>query len=264
MLMPYVLAELQGESPGAALSEGKQQQADKASVSVSRFVEAGNSPLSVALNTTDQDNRATSGKAASSKASGSVKSGTSSSSPATQDAALLGPEQQQLPAEHLGAEHGPNAPGSASEQAMPISSSTQEAVSKHSASATAQQSVEQDTPAMSEAAELVIAQHSAAQDMHALSAATAAPAEAMTPTKAQQSRPTDDLDRLMGSRLKSVRPRAGQGGAEAAPSPVASLRGQLRRVKLEPEEELGSPSLHAPQDKENTSANATQVRLYAL
>ena len=58
-----------------------------------------------------------------------------------------------------------------------------------------------------------------------------------TPVKAQQAKPADDLDKLLGSRLKSVRPQGElRQREEAAASPVAALRGQLRRVKLEPEE----------------------------
>ena len=58
-----------------------------------------------------------------------------------------------------------------------------------------------------------------------------------TPVKAQQAKPADDLDKLLGSRLKSVRPQAElRQSEEAAASPVAALRGQLKRVKLEPEE----------------------------
>lgn len=60
---------------------------------------------------------------------------------------------------------------------------------------------------------------------------------AVTPVKAQQAKPADDLDKLLGSRLKSVRPQVElRPGGEAAASPVAALRGQLRRVKLEPDE----------------------------
>ncbi len=64
----------------------------------------------------------------------------------------------------------------------------------------------------------------------------------MTPVKAQQAKPADDLDKLLGSRLKSVRPQVElRPSEEAAASPVAALRGQLRRVKLEPDE-AGLPS----------------------
>ncbi len=65
---------------------------------------------------------------------------------------------------------------------------------------------------------------------------------AVTPVKAQQAKPADDLDKLLGSRLKSVRPQVElRPSNEAAASPVAALRGQLRRVKLEPDE-AGLPS----------------------
>ncbi len=65
---------------------------------------------------------------------------------------------------------------------------------------------------------------------------------AVTPVKAQQAKPAGDLDKLLGSRLKSVRPQAElRPSEEAAASPVAALRGQLRRVKLEPDE-AGLPS----------------------
>ena len=58
-----------------------------------------------------------------------------------------------------------------------------------------------------------------------------------TPVKAQQAKPADDLEKLLGSRLKSVQPQGElRQREEAAASPVAALRGQLRRVKLEPEE----------------------------
>jgi len=65
---------------------------------------------------------------------------------------------------------------------------------------------------------------------------------AVTPVKAHQAKPADDLDKLLGSRLKSVRPQVELRPSEqAAASPVAALRGQLRRVKLEPDEP-GFPS----------------------
>ncbi len=65
---------------------------------------------------------------------------------------------------------------------------------------------------------------------------------AVTPVKAQQAKPADDLDKLLGSRLKSVRPQVElRPSEEAAASPVAAFRGQLRRVKLEPDEP-GFPS----------------------
>ena len=69
-----------------------------------------------------------------------------------------------------------------------------------------------------------------------------AAAGAATPVKGQQARPANDLDKLLGSRLKSVRPQAEfRQAEEPAASPVAALRGQLRRVKLEPED-ASSPS----------------------
>ena len=65
---------------------------------------------------------------------------------------------------------------------------------------------------------------------------------AVTPVRAQQAKPADDLDKLLGSRLKSVRPQVElRPSEEAAASPVAAFRGQLRRVKLEPDEP-GFPS----------------------
>lgn len=65
---------------------------------------------------------------------------------------------------------------------------------------------------------------------------------AVTPVKAQQAKPADDLDKLLGSRLKPVRPQVElRPSEETAASPVAALRGQLRRVKLEPDE-AGSAS----------------------
>lgn len=65
---------------------------------------------------------------------------------------------------------------------------------------------------------------------------------AVTPVKAQQAKPADDLDKLLGSRLKSVRPQVElRPSEEAAASPVAAFRGQLRRVKLKPDEP-GFPS----------------------
>ena len=56
-----------------------------------------------------------------------------------------------------------------------------------------------------------------------------------------------DLDKLLGSRLKSVRPagrvrQTDRQAEEAAGSPVAALRGQLRRIKLEEGEGAGVSS----------------------
>ena len=283
-----MLAEAQGETPDAALSEGNQQPADNASVCISRVDEAGSSPSLVTRHTTDNDQGTKPGTAASSKARRSARSSANSSGPATQRDSLLELEQQQPLSAKSGTVNSPSAPRSASQRRVGDSSgetaeasSTQEPVSGSVASATAenqsaahdisavseaaataQQSAARDKTVASETVTLAAAQQSAAQDMHAVSTATAAPAEAMTPTKAQQAKPANDLDRLMGSRLKSVRPQEGQGEVESAPSPVAALRGQLRRVKLEPEEGLGSPGRHGPKDKENTSANASQVGSY--
>lgn len=87
-------------------------------------------------------------------------------------------------------------------------------------------------------------------------------AAAVTPVKAQQAKPADDLDKLLGSRLKSVRPLAEVQQTEEAPaSPVTALRGQLRRVKLEPEER-GSPLPRGAQEGVAglVPASAGQVR----
>lgn len=59
-----------------------------------------------------------------------------------------------------------------------------------------------------------------------------------------------DLDKLLGSRLKSVRPTAAvRQTREAADSPVAALRGQLRRVKLEEGVQVTLPTPSSPQDR---------------
>ncbi|KAL0043109.1 hypothetical protein WJX79_009421 [Trebouxia sp. C0005] len=91
---------------------------------------------------------------------------------------------------------------------------------------------------------------------------------AVTPVKAQQAKPADDLDKLLGSRLKPVRPQVElRPSEETAASPVAALRGQLRRVKLEPDE-AGSASarqgevqgIGGPADSPAQAAPAVQLR----
>ncbi len=85
---------------------------------------------------------------------------------------------------------------------------------------------------------------------------------AVTPVKAQQAKPADDLDKLLGSRLKSVRPQVElRPSEEAAASPVAALRGQLRRVKLEPDEPgLSSARQGQGQGTGGTADGPVQVR----
>lgn len=71
-----------------------------------------------------------------------------------------------------------------------------------------------------------------------------------------------DLDKLLGSRLKSVRPAAVVRQAQEADSPVSALRGQLRRVKLEEGVEPSSPLPSSPQDRRRgniTGASPSQV-----
>ena len=86
---------------------------------------------------------------------------------------------------------------------------------------------------------------------------------AVTPVKAQQAKPADDLDKLLGSRLKFVRPQGElRPSEEAAASPVAALRGQLRRVKLEPDEAaLPSARCGHRQVAEGLADVAAQVRM---
>ena len=64
-----------------------------------------------------------------------------------------------------------------------------------------------------------------------------------------------DLDKLLGSRLKPVRPAAeARQSEEATASPMAALRGQLRKVKLEEGREAASPVSRASKDVLGTSA----------
>lgn len=61
--------------------------------------------------------------------------------------------------------------------------------------------------------------------------------QVQTPVKAQQPKASSDLDTLLGSKRKPVQPtKATEADRLAAESPIAGLRSQLRRVKLE-----GSP-----------------------
>ena len=72
-----------------------------------------------------------------------------------------------------------------------------------------------------------------------------------------------DLDKLLGSRLKSVvRPPAEvRQTEEAADSPVVALRGQLRRVKLEEGVEASSSPLRGPQDQPSSVAGASSSQV---
>lgn len=67
-----------------------------------------------------------------------------------------------------------------------------------------------------------------------------------------------DLDKLLGSRLKSVRPAAEvRQTQEGTDSPVATLRGQLRRVKLEEGMQASSPPLKEPHGSLGSLAGAS-------
>ena len=88
-----------------------------------------------------------------------------------------------------------------------------------------------------------------------IDAAACEPEPAGTPVKAEQA----DLDKLLGSRLKSVKKQANLHQApEAAMSPVAALRSQLRRVKLEPEDASSPPTPFG--GREGVSTPLAQVR----
>lgn len=77
------------------------------------------------------------------------------------------------------------------------------------------------------------AQDSAAQSSMPLQASDSS-SNVLTPVKAQHPKAAADLDKLMGSRRKPVPPhRAVEAQRDAADSPVAALRSQLRQVKLE-------------------------------
>ena len=99
-------------------------------------------------------------------------------------------------------------------------------------------SAAQDSAASATAASDAVTHRNAAQDSAAQSSmplqASDSSSNILTPVKAQQPKAAADLDKLMGSRRKPVPPhRAVETQRDAADSPVAALRSQLRQVKLE-------------------------------